>query len=99
MIAQGSVDELVSGGRQRIYVRTSDLAAGARLLGELSGVTAAIPDEHGGISLDVTSSEDDQLALVGKTLFDNGLPVLSLYPVKDSLEQRFLELTGSEAVL
>jgi ABC-2 type transport system ATP-binding protein len=93
MIAFGSVDEIISGGKQTIYVRTSDVAKGAGVLAALEGVSAATPDEHGGISLAVESAEDEMLARVGKALFENDLPVLSLYPVKQSLEQRFLDIT------
>jgi ABC-2 type transport system ATP-binding protein len=99
MIAFGSVDELISGGAQKIYARTADVAAAARVLGGLSGVKSATPDEFGGVSLLVEKADDEQLILVGKTLFDNGLPVISLYPLKTSLEDRFLELTDGEISL
>jgi ABC-2 type transport system ATP-binding protein len=99
MIAFGSVDELIRGGQQKIYARTADAAAAVRHLTSLPGVTSATPDEFGGVTLLVTEADDAQLTLVGKTLFDNGLPVISLYPLKNTLEDRFLELTGGEVVL
>jgi hypothetical protein len=32
-------------------------------------------------------------------LFEAGQTVITLYPLQDSLEQRFLEITGGETVL
>lgn len=99
MIAFGSVDELVSGGAQKVYVKTAELEKATALLKGLGSVKSATPDEFGGVTLLVAEADDDTLALVGKTLFDNSLPVISLYPIKESLEERFLEITGGEAVL
>lgn len=99
MIAFGSVDELISGGTQKVYARTADTAAASRLLGALTGVKSVTADEFGGVTLVVDSADDEKLALVGKTLFENGLPVISLYPLKTSLEDRFLELTDGEVSL
>ncbi|MGH2905812.1 MAG: ABC transporter ATP-binding protein [Solirubrobacterales bacterium] len=99
MIAFGSVEELVKGGAQRVYVRSNERERAAKLIGEIEGVKRAVPDEHGGISAEVVTADDAMLAKVGKTLFDNGLILYSLYPVTESLEERFLELTdtGEEA--
>ncbi len=94
MIAFGSVDELLSGGSQRIYVRVADVEAGAALLHGAQFVKNLATDEHGGLTLGVDRADDDTLALTGKTLFDAGIGVLSLYPLQDSLEQRFLEITA-----
>ncbi len=101
MIAFGSVDELVSGGRKQIYVRTNDPAAAATALTGLDGIGHADADAHGGLALPVDSVDDAVLALVGKTLFERQLDVYALYAVQESLEQRFLELTddGERGVL
>jgi len=99
MIAFGSVDELIEGGAKKVYARTADTAAATRVLNGLSGVKSITPDEFGGVTLLVAEANDDMLALVGKTLFENSLPVISLYPLKTSLEDRFLELTDGEISL
>jgi ABC-2 type transport system ATP-binding protein len=99
MIAFGSVDELVQGGSQKIYARTTDAAAAKSLLAVLPAVRAAETDEHGGVTLTVEKADDELLMLVGRTLFDSGVGVISLYPLQESLEQRFLELTGGEGAL
>jgi ABC-2 type transport system ATP-binding protein len=99
MIAFGSVDELVSGGTQKIYVRTTDKDSAAALLHASPFVKELGTDEHGGLTLTVEKADDDTLTLTGKALFDAGIGIVSLYPIQESLEQRFLEITGGEAVL
>jgi hypothetical protein len=47
----------------------------------------------------VKSADDETLTRTGKVLFDSGIGIVSLYPMQESLEQRFLEITGGEAVL
>lgn len=100
MVAFGSVDEMLSGGRQRIYVRVADVQAGAALMHGKEFVKEVATDEHGGLTLSVEKADDDTLALAGRTLFDAGIAVISLYPLQESLEQRFLEITADgEATL
>jgi len=99
MIAFGSVDELVSGGSQKIYVRTTDLDAGAALLHASDFVKEVGTDEHGGLTLTVSKADDETLTRTGKVLFDAGIGIVSLYPITESLEQRFLEITGGEGDL
>lgn len=100
MVAFGSVDELLEGGRQQIYVRVTDLKAGAALLHAADFVKTVATDEAGGITLTVDRADDATLALTGSTLFGAGQEVISLYPLQESLEQRFLDITaGGEATL
>lgn len=99
MVAFGSVDELVSGGSQKIYVRTTDVDAAAALLHGSQFVSAVATDEHGGLTLTVEQADDATLMKTGETLFGAGIAVVSLYPLQESLEQRFLDITGGEAVL
>lgn len=99
MVAFGSVDELVRGGSQKIYARTTDALRAAEVLHGSRGLGQIFTDEHGGVTIEVTEINDERLALVGKILFDNDLPVLSLYPLQETLEQRFLDLTDGEVSL
>ncbi|MBI2691194.1 MAG: ABC transporter ATP-binding protein [Solirubrobacterales bacterium] len=99
MVAFGSVDELVSGGSQKIYVRTTDVEAAAALLHGSQFVGTVATDEHGGLTLTVQQADDATLMKTGETLFGAGIAVVSLYPLQESLEQRFLDITGGEAVL
>lgn len=99
MIAFGSVDELVSGGTQKVYVRTTDLDKAAPILHASPFVSAVATDEFGGLTLTVAKADDDTLTQTGKTLFDAGIGIVSLYPIQESLEQRFLDITGGEGDL
>jgi ABC-2 type transport system ATP-binding protein len=99
MVASGSVDDLVSGGSQRIYVRVADPAAGAALLRRADFVKELDSDPHGGLTLSVERADDETLMRAGGALFDAGIGVISLYPLQESLEQRFLEITGGETVV
>lgn len=100
MVACGSAEDLIGGGRQRIYVRVSDPASATALLGDARFVKELATDEFGGIELTVERADDETLVLAGRTLFDAGISVISLYPLRDSLEQRFLEITaGGEQAL
>lgn len=99
MIAFGSVDELVSAGQQKIFLRTSDTQLAASLLGQFDWILGVHHDGADGLTLEVTDAGDNALIWVGRTLFDNGLQVIQLNPVIESLEQRFLELTGGEGAL
>lgn len=100
MIAFGSVEEMIGGGKQRIYVRVDDVAAAAPLMHASQFISAVATDENGGLTLDVERADDATLALAGRTLFDAGIGVISLYPLQESLEQRFLDITADgEATL
>jgi ABC-2 type transport system ATP-binding protein len=99
MIAFGSVDELVSGGSQKIYVRTTDVDAAAKLLHAAPFVKEIGTDEFEGLTLTVEKADDATLTQTGKAIFDAGIGIVSLYPMQESLEQRFLEITGGEGDL
>lgn len=94
MVAFGSVDDLISGGQQRIYARVVDAPAAVKLLTTEPWTSAVTADEHGGVTLTVETADDDTLLLTGRTLFGAGIGVISLYPLQDSLEQRFLDITA-----
>jgi hypothetical protein len=93
------VDELISGGRQQIYVKVSDQSAAAALLNGSDFITDVSTDELGGLTLSVAKADDETLTRTGKALFDAGIGVVSLYPLVESLEQRFLDITDGESSL
>ncbi len=99
MVAFGSVDELVNAGKQKIYARTSDAETAAKHIDGSPSIGLVTADEHGGLTIEVEQVSDDLLKFVGKALYDNNLPVFSLYPIHETLEQRFLDLTDGEVSL
>jgi ABC-2 type transport system ATP-binding protein len=98
MVAFGTVDELVSGGRQAILVRTVEPERALALLQAVPGVRRVTIGEQGLLDVEVQRIEDDLLAATGRALYDAGLPVLELRPVRESLEERFLEITAGGGV-
>jgi ABC-2 type transport system ATP-binding protein len=99
MVAFGSVEELLDGGSQRIYVRVEDVPAATALLERADFIKSIVSDEFNGLTLTVERADDATLARAGRVLFEAGQTVITLYPLQDSLEQRFLEITGGETVL
>lgn len=99
VVAFGGVKELIEGGGQKIYARTANPESAAAFLEGSRGLGLITTDEHGGLTIEVETISDELLAFVGKTMHDNDLPVYALYPLQQTLEQRFLDLTDGEVVL
>ncbi len=99
VVAFDSVERMISGVQQQIYVRTTDPDAAAALLHGAPFVTDVARDNIGGLTLGVAASDEATLTAVGRALLEAGIAVVSLYPLEQSLEQRFLDITGGESTL
>jgi ABC-2 type transport system ATP-binding protein len=89
LVAQGSLEELRRAARARIVVRTPDAADAAATLG-IRGVTAAIAG-------DAVTGELPEQAVVEdlvRALVEAGVRVRGVSVEGDSLEDRFVALTG-----
>ena len=96
MIAFGCVDELVSGG-QKVYVRTSDDAAAQRVDGALDGPAwwaASTADGDGLLNLTLDHMDDQVAMLVNRTLVQAGIGVSEITHERETLEERFLDVTA-----
>jgi ABC-2 type transport system ATP-binding protein len=98
LIAEGTLDELRSGGEQRLVVGCDDAARARTLLQGNPAVSAASEQDD---VLEVTLAEagdegavEAAAAAINRTLVEAGLAVHRLEPVAASLEQRFLEITS-----
>lgn len=91
LIVQGGIAELL---RQHDSVRlaTTDDVAAARLLAALPWVERVTPDDG---ALAVTASPD-RTADLSRTLADAGIYVTLLVPVHRTLEEFFMEITGTD---
>ncbi|MEV4420873.1 ABC transporter ATP-binding protein [Patulibacter sp. NPDC049589] len=97
MLTHGSLDDLKRGGTHAIAVRTTDVDAAERILGALPfslGVTRATPDT---LNVKVQEIQDDMLLQTGRELFSAGVGILELRKEGETLERRFLEITGATA--
>jgi ABC-2 type transport system ATP-binding protein len=97
LIAEGTLDELRSGGEKLLVVGCDDAdRALALLAGNPAVAAASLADGELQVTL-VEVAEDEgraSAAAVNRTLVEAGLAVHKLEPVEATLEQRFLEITS-----
>jgi ABC-2 type transport system ATP-binding protein len=95
VIAQGSIDALVS-GRRAIAVGSDDPARAAALLARLRGVeSAAVDGDNVRVSLAPNGGADRELVTaIVRELLDAGLAIDRVTPLEATLEERFLNLTS-----
>jgi ABC-2 type transport system ATP-binding protein len=89
LVAQGSLDELRQATRSRIVVRTPDAAEAVRVLGARGMEAAASADGVAGELPEGAAVED-----LVRDLVDAGVRVRGLAQESDTLEDRFVALTG-----
>jgi ABC-2 type transport system ATP-binding protein len=95
LVAEGTLDELRSGGGNRLVVGASDPRRALRLLAGHPAVLSADIDEDL-LSIDLRPEAEEQAAAaaINRALVEAGIDVHRLEPVEASLEQRFLEITS-----
>jgi len=92
LVAEGTIEE-IRGGAQLIVRAAPVEKAHAILVGSLGESRVALRDD-GSFSLDVGS---EQTASIASHLVKSGLELTELRPSERSLEEVFMELTGSES--
>jgi ABC-2 type transport system ATP-binding protein len=90
VIAQGPIDELVSGGAGELVVECDDAERAAGLLAGDPAVHE-LRIEHGALRMRLLAPE--QAGEINARLVGAGVVVRRLEPVRHSLEERFLEMT------
>jgi hypothetical protein len=95
VIAQGSIDALVS-GRRKIAVGSDDPARAASLLARLRGVeSASVDGDSVRVSLAPNGGADREVVTaIVRELLDAGLSIDRVTPLEATLEERFLNLTS-----
>ena len=91
IIAQGPISELVRDEHNEIDIGCDDRHAALDLLDGHPAVAAAYPTPDG---IRVTLAGTDGAAAVNARLVTGGVVISRLEPVRESLEQRFLEMTS-----
>ena len=94
LVLHGSVEQLVAEGRQSLRVRVDDPGrAESELLsrGLVRGVSLV---ESGVLELDVDRLDDQRSIDVTRALVEAGVGVIEVVRERESLEERFLEITG-----
>ncbi len=91
VIAQGTIAELIGDGRRELLIGCDDEDRAREMLAEHPAVVRV---EHGEQALRVTVLEGERTAgELNAWLVGAGVTVTRLEPVRQSLEQRFLEMT------
>jgi ABC-2 type transport system ATP-binding protein len=90
LIAQGPISELVAGGRAQVDIGCDDAHAATDLLDGHPAVAAIEPTVDG---VRLTLAGADGVASINTRLVSAGVGVFRIEPVRESLEQRFLEIT------
>jgi ABC-2 type transport system ATP-binding protein len=91
IIAQGPISELVQDEHNEIDIGCDDPYAALDLLDGHASVAVAYPTPDG---IRVTMAGIDGAAAINARLVTGGVLVSRLEPVRESLEQRFLEMTS-----
>jgi ABC-2 type transport system ATP-binding protein len=91
LIAQGPISELVADEHAELDVTVDDRHAALDLLDGHPAVAAAYPTPEG---IRITLTGPDGAASINARLVSAGVAVSRLEPVRESLEQRFLEMTS-----
>jgi ABC-2 type transport system ATP-binding protein len=90
LIAQGPISELVSQGPGELDIGCDDPRAALDLLDGHPSIAAARTTPDGVLA---TLAGNDGVASINARLVDAGVGVFRLAPLRESLEQRFLEMT------
>jgi len=94
LVSHGSVRELVVGGRRRLRVRVDDPGRAGPVLERLESVTAVERAEGRDLVLDLDRVDDERAIEITRALVDAGVGVAEVVQERDTLEQRFLDLTA-----
>jgi ABC-2 type transport system ATP-binding protein len=91
LIAQGPISQLLGGQRAELDVGCEDIRAATDLLHDHPAVAGVSPIADG---VRVSLAGVDGAASINARLVTAGVAVFRLEPVRESLEQRFLEITS-----
>ena len=94
LVLHGSVEELVAEGRQGLRLRVDDGDRAAAVAGGLPFVTGVDRRGAGELGIAVTTLDDDSAISLTRALVEAGVGVAEVTRERESLEERFLEITG-----
>jgi ABC-2 type transport system ATP-binding protein len=94
LVLHGSVEELVAEGRQGLRLRVDDGDRAAVVAGGLPFVTDVERRAAGELGISVSTLDDDSAIALTRALVEAGVGVAEVTRERESLEERFLEITG-----
>ena len=94
LVLHGSVEELVAEGRQGLRLRVDDGDRATAVAGGLPFVTGVERRGPGELGISLTTLDDDSAIALTRALVEAGVGVAEVTRERESLEERFLEITG-----
>ncbi|MEI7760628.1 MAG: ABC transporter ATP-binding protein [Thermoleophilia bacterium] len=94
LILHGSVEQLVAEGRQSMRLRVDDPVRAEETLYRLGLVTGIEQGAHGSLELTGDRIDDEKAILITRSLVEAGVGVIEIARERESLEERFLEITA-----
>jgi ABC-2 type transport system ATP-binding protein len=93
LVTHGTVAELVAGGAASVRVRVDDPARAQSVLGGLRFVSR-VDSANGALDVNLERVDDESTIALTRALVDAGVGVAEVVQRRETLEQRFLEITG-----
>jgi ABC-type multidrug transport system ATPase subunit len=93
LVVHGTVGDLVAAGRSRLSLRVDDAARAGAVLERLPWVKTVERDGEGRLGLVLDRLDDARAIEVARVLVEAGVGVAELVHARETLEQRFLDLT------
>ena len=98
LVAHGTVADLVAGGAATVRLRVDDPGRAAGVLGGLGFVTGIEAREGRTLDVSLERVDDESAIALTRALVEAGVGVAEVVRRAESLEERFLEITGAPLV-
>lgn len=98
LVAHGTVADLLAGGAATVRLRVDDPGRAAGVLGGLGFVTGIEARERRTLDVSLERVDDESAIALTRALVEAGVGVAEVVRRAESLEERFLEITGAPLV-
>jgi ABC-2 type transport system ATP-binding protein len=94
LVAHGTVADLVAAGTTRLRLRVDDADRASQVLGGLRYVTAVERTDAQSLEVSLERVDDESSIALTRALVEAGVGVVEVVRHRESLEERFLEITA-----
>jgi ABC-2 type transport system ATP-binding protein len=96
LVVHGTVAQLVAGGAATVRVRVDDPERARAVLGALRIVNGVRASEPRALDVSVEHVNDESSMAITRALVEAGIGVAEIVQRRESLEERFLDITRAE---
>ena len=96
LVVHGTVAELVAGGATTVRLRVDDAERARAVLGSLRFVGGVASSEPRTLDVTLERVDDESTMALTRALVEAGVGVAEVVQNRESLEERFLEITGGD---